>query len=251
MAPTSRICAGAAKCSVSRRKSSFPPAIREELEVQSRRSEPVHPFSLDGDSRLPGVGTAPNTPKTRVLIAASRKEKDEYRVAAAEICGPQGDVMDIVCTRAKPFELMGRRRRGRQDQNIAMVDVGAPAMTVNVLRNDSDLPARSLRCNELTQKSEQVGLAPTKPRSPSATAAPVRTKHRSAAFVDKLGLESPAPCSLLQLDALSPVSEITSPGVPAIPGVAKRSLGDPVETVIANPWGHLWTFAQSGQGSRT
>ena len=49
------------------------------------------------------LGPAPNNPDdVEVLIAASRKEKIEDRVAAAEAAGLKAAVMDVECTPRRP-----------------------------------------------------------------------------------------------------------------------------------------------------
>ena len=71
----------------------------EELELAGRgRGQPVHPVrARRGQPRLPDrSGPAPNNPEeVEVLIAASRKEKVEDRVAVAEAAGLKPLVMDV------------------------------------------------------------------------------------------------------------------------------------------------------------
>src|SRR6185295_17320916 len=112
----------------------------EELEIQvETEANQYIPFSLDEvNLDFQVLGPAPNNPDdVEVLIAASRKEKIEDRVAAAEAAGLKATVMDVDLYAAQAaFELMTADTADEEtDENIAMVDVGATTMTVNVLRN--------------------------------------------------------------------------------------------------------------------
>src|SRR4051812_41021809 len=111
----------------------------EELEIQvETEANQYIPFSLDEvNLDFQVLGPAPNNPDdVEVLIAASRKEKIEDRVAAAEAAGLKATVMDVDLYAAQAaFELMTAGAADSADENIAMVDVGATTMTVNVLRN--------------------------------------------------------------------------------------------------------------------
>src|SRR3954447_24069139 len=83
----------------------------EELEMQvETEANQYIPFSLDEvNLDFQVLGPAPNNPEdVEVLIAASRKEKIEDRVAAAEAAGLKATVMDVDLYAAQTsFELMG------------------------------------------------------------------------------------------------------------------------------------------------
>src|SRR6059058_5342306 len=109
-----------------------------ELTVEAEANQYI-PFALDEvnlDFQI--LGPAPtNADDVEVLIAASRKEKIEDRVAAAEAAGLKAMVVDIESFAVQTaFELIERTLpdNGR-DQNIAIVDVGTTMMNLNVLRN--------------------------------------------------------------------------------------------------------------------
>src|SRR3954471_23837153 len=99
-----------------------------ELTVEAEANQYI-PFALDEvnlDFQI--LGPAPNNPEeSEVLIAASRKEKVEDRVAIAEAAGLKPEVMDVesYVTQAA-FELIAPTliANGR-DQNIALIDIGA------------------------------------------------------------------------------------------------------------------------------
>jgi type IV pilus assembly protein PilM len=91
-----------------------------------------------------------------VLIAATRKEKVEDRVAVADSAGLKALVMDVESfaqQTALSLVVQALPNAGK-DQNIAVVDVGANVMQVTVLRNDQSIYAReqAFGGNQLTQE---------------------------------------------------------------------------------------------------
>src|SRR5512140_321295 len=99
-----------------------------ELTVEAEANQYI-PFALDEvNLDFQVLGPAPNNvEESEVLIAASRKEKVEDRVAVAEAAGLKPEVMDVesYVTQAA-FELIAPTllANGR-DQNIALIDIGA------------------------------------------------------------------------------------------------------------------------------
>jgi type IV pilus assembly protein PilM len=132
-----------------------------ELTVEAEANQYI-PFALDEvnlDFQI--IGPAPNrADEVEVLIAASRKEKVEDRVAAAETAGLRPLVMDVesYATQAA-FELIAPTllANGR-DQNIALVDIGAHATHLYVLRNNQFLFARDQASggNQLTHDIQRA-----------------------------------------------------------------------------------------------
>ena len=143
------------------------------------------------------LGPAPNNPEdVEVLIAASRKEKIEDRVAAAEAAGLKPIVMDVDLYAAQAaFELMtADRRRREQGREHRDGRRRRQTMTVNVLRNGQSIYLREqpFGGNELTQEIQnKFGL--------SADEAEVAKRDGGLPedfetdvlqpFVDKMGLE--------------------------------------------------------------
>ena len=116
-----------------------------EFQVESEANQYI-PFALDEvnlDFQI--IGPAPSSPDdVEVLIAASRKEKVEDRVAVAEGAGLKPLVMDVesYATQAA-FELVERQLPdGGKNKVIALVDVGANVMNITILRNDQSVYSR-------------------------------------------------------------------------------------------------------------
>src|SRR6476660_1637982 len=130
------------------KKITVPAGLREdELEAQvETEANQYIPFALEEvNLDFQVLGPAPNSPEdVEVMIAASRKEKVEDRVAAAEAVGLKATVMDVDLYAAQSaYESMAiGAGENEKDQNIAMVDVGATTMTVNVLRNGQSIYLR-------------------------------------------------------------------------------------------------------------
>ncbi len=146
--PTKYVAMALPAAAVITKKIIVPAGQRErELEVlvESEANQYI-PFALDEvnlDFQI--VGPAPSSPEeVEVLIAASRKEKVEDRVAVAEAAGLKPLVMDVESYAAQAaFELVEKQLPdGGRNRIIALVDVGANVMNVTVLRNDQPVYAR-------------------------------------------------------------------------------------------------------------
>ncbi len=127
-----------------------------ELQVESEANQYI-PFALEEvNLDFQVIGPAPSGQnEVELLIAASRKEKVEDRVACAEAAGLKPVVMDVESYAAQAaFELIEKRLPdGGKDRLIAMVDIGANVMNVTVLRNDQSIYTReqAFGGNQLTQ----------------------------------------------------------------------------------------------------
>jgi len=221
----------------------------EELEFQvETEANQYIPFSLDEvNLDFQVLGPAPNNPEdVEVLIAASRKEKIEDRVAAAEAAGLRAIVMDVDLFAAQAaFELTGiGAREDEKDQNIAMVDVGATTTAVNVLRNNQSIYLREqpFGGNELTQDIQnKFGLAPEEAELAKRDGG-LPEEYQSELlqpFVDKMGLEiARALHFFFSSTPHNQVSRIVlSGGCATIPGVdAAITRRTQVPTIIANPF---------------
>ena len=90
------------------------------------------------------TGGEPLLQLDEVLIAATRKEKVEDRIAVAEAAGLKAAVMDVESyAQQSALLLVCQALPGAgKDQNIAIVDIGANVMSISVLRNDQSVYTR-------------------------------------------------------------------------------------------------------------
>src|SRR6266478_6201265 len=135
----------------------------EELEVQvETEANQYIPFALEEvNLDFQVVGPSPSGPEeVEVLIAASRKEKVEDRVAVAEASGLKAIVMDVEAYAIQSsFELIQQQFPDNgKDQNIALVDLGANVMNITVLRNEQTVYTReqAFGGSQLTQDIMRV-----------------------------------------------------------------------------------------------
>ncbi|HEX5769268.1 MAG TPA: pilus assembly protein PilM [Burkholderiales bacterium] len=136
-----------------------PAALREEeleVQVESEANQYI-PFALEEvnlDFQILGPSPS-NAEEQEVLIAATRKEKVEDRVAVADSAGLKALVMDVESfAQQTALSLVVQALPGAgRDQNVAVVDVGANVMNVAVLRNDQSIYTReqAFGGNQLTQ----------------------------------------------------------------------------------------------------
>ncbi len=125
-----------------------PAGLREEeLEVQvETEANQYIPFSIDDvnlDYQV--LGPAPAVPdEVEVLIAASKKERVEDRVAVAEAAGLKALVVDVESfATLAAFELIERQLpEGGKNQVVALIDAGANLMNLTVMRNGLQVYAR-------------------------------------------------------------------------------------------------------------
>ena len=132
-----------------------------ELTVEAEANQYI-PFALDEvNLDFQVLGPAPNNPdEVEILIAASRKEKVEDRIAIAEAAGLRPRVMDVESyATQEAFRLIAPSlpANGR-DQNIALVDLGAHVTHFYVLRNNQFLFSRdqAFGGNQLTQDIQRA-----------------------------------------------------------------------------------------------
>jgi type IV pilus assembly protein PilM len=147
---------------------SVPAGQREEdleMQVESEANQYI-PFALEEvNLDFQVVGPAPSSPdEIEVLIAASRKERVEDRVAVAEAAGLKPVVMDVESYAAlSAFELIEKQLPdGGLNQIIALVDVGANSMNLTVLKNAQQVYTReqAFGGNQLTQDiARQYGMS--------------------------------------------------------------------------------------------
>jgi type IV pilus assembly protein PilM len=218
-----------------------------EMQVETEANQYI-PFAIEEvNLDFQVLGPAPNSADDiEVLIAASRKEKIIDRVAVAESAGLKAAVMDVdVLASQTAFELIESQfPDGGKDQNIAMVDVGASVMAVNVLRNDQSIYMREqpFGGNQLTQEIQnKFGLSPEEAEAAKRTGGLPDNYEADVLqpYMDMLGLEV---ARALQFFFTSTQHNqihhiVLSGGSAAIPGVDEAvSKRVQVNTIIANPF---------------
>lgn len=218
-----------------------------EIQVESEANQYI-PFALDEvNLDFQVVGPAAGSPgDVEVLIAASRKEKVEDRLAVAEACGLKAVVLDVETLAVESaFELVSRQLPGNgEGKVVALVDIGATAMGVSVLRNGQQVYSREQAFGgyQLTQDiARQYGMtveeAETAKRSGSLPEDYGRELLRP--FMDSLALEVSRALQFFftstqfnQVDHL-----VLAGGCSAMPGLAEVVGGrTQVATIIANPF---------------
>ena len=134
-------------------------ALREEeleIQVESEANQYI-PFALEEvNLDFQVLGPSPTNPEEQeVLIAGTRKEKVEDRVAVVDSAGLKALVMDVESfAQQNALGLVVQALpAGGKDLNVAVVDVGANVMNVTVLRNDQSIYTReqAFGGNQLTQ----------------------------------------------------------------------------------------------------
>jgi len=127
-----------------------------EVQVQGEANQYI-PFSLDEvNLDFQVLGPAPSgDDEVEVLIAASRKEKIEDRVAAAEAAGLKTVVMDVETYAAQTaFELICGGNSGISEGDVTViVDIGATVTRVTVVNSGNTVYTREQQIggNLLTQ----------------------------------------------------------------------------------------------------
>ncbi len=221
-----------------------------ELQVETEANQYI-PFALDEvNLDFQVIGPAPNSADdVEVLIAASRKEKIEDRVAAAEAAGLKAQVVDIESFATQTaFELIERSLPDNgKDQNIAIVDVGTTMMNLNVLRNGQSIYMREqpFGGNTLTQEIQRAfGMSPEEAEAAKRTGGLPDNYDAEvlAPFMDTLGLEVARALQFFftstQFNQVHHI--LLAGGCAAIPGidevVTRRTS---VPSMVANPFANM------------
>lgn len=132
-----------------------------EYQVESEANQYI-PFALDEvNLDFQVIGPAPgNAEEIEVLLAASRKANIEDRVAAAQSAGLRAVVVDVETFAAEMAfdQICAQLPEGAKDQCVALVDIGANVMNVNVLRNGQSVYTRDQQVGgaQLTQQIQNA-----------------------------------------------------------------------------------------------
>lgn len=230
-----------------------PAGLREEdleVQVESEANQYI-PFALEEvNLDFQVVGPAPSSPEeVELLIAASKKDKVEDRVAAAEMAGLKALVVDVESFAAlASLELvLEQLPEGGRDQVIAFVDVGANVMNLTVLKNMQQLYAReqAFGGSSLTQDiAKHYGMSFEEAET-AKRAASLPDNYETELlrpFVDSFALEVSRALQFFftstqynQVDHI-----ILAGGCSSLPGVDKAVSGRvQVNTHLANPFAQM------------
>lgn len=230
-----------------------PEDLREdelELRIESEANQYI-PFAIDEvnlDYQI--AGPAPQSPgDVEVLIAASKKERIEDRVAVAEAAGLKASIVDIESFAAlASFELVERQlpEKGRK-QISALIDIGASSTNVIVLKDGQQLFTReqTIGGNQLTQdivrnygmQYEEAEVAKLTGNLPDGY-----EEHLLTPFLESIALEISR--SLQFFFTSSQYSRIDNivlaGGCAVIPGISEVvGARTQIRTVIANPFARM------------
>lgn len=236
----------------------LPAGLREEdleYQVESEANQYI-PFALEEvNLDFQVIGPAPNSPEdVEVLLAASRKANVEDRVAAVQSAGLKATVVDVepYAAEAAFDQICSQLPDGAKDQCVALVDIGANVMNVNVLRNGQSVYTRDQQIGgaQLTQQIQNAfGLSVDEAEAAKRNGGLPENYETDvlAPFLDSLATEVTRALQFFftstQYNEVSYV--VLAGGCAALPGlddaVATRTQ---VNTLVANP------FAQMSLSSR-
>jgi len=154
------VALGMPPASVITKKIVLPAGMAEdqlEVQVESEASQYI-PFALDEVSLdFDVIGPAPNSPDDiEVMLAASRREKVEDRVAIAEASGLKATVMDVesYAARAALDRVLVQLPEGGAGQIVALFQIGAQVTHISVLLDGATIYEREAPFggNALTQE---------------------------------------------------------------------------------------------------
>jgi type IV pilus assembly protein PilM len=130
------------------KKINVPAGLRDdqlEAQVESEANQYI-PFAIDEvNLDFQVIGPSASVPdELEVMIAASKKERVEDRVAVADAAGLHVAVVDVEPLAAlAAFDLIERQLpEGGKNQTIALVDAGSSVLGLTVLRNGQQVYAR-------------------------------------------------------------------------------------------------------------
>jgi type IV pilus assembly protein PilM len=137
----------------------LPSGLREddlEIQVEAEANQYI-PFALEEvNLDFQVIGPSPASPdEVEVLLAASRKANVEDRVARTQVAGLKTIIVDVepYAAEAAFEQVRSQLPGGALDQCVALIDIGATVMNVNVMRNDQSVYTRDQQIGgaQLTQ----------------------------------------------------------------------------------------------------
>lgn len=243
-------CVAVAGSAVITKIISMPAGLSDE-EMEDRilvEADQYIPYALDEvslDFEVQGPN-AKNKEMVDVLLAASRKENVDDRVAALELAGLKAEIVDVEAYAMENAAtlLADQLPEGFEDQTVAIADTGATMTTLNVLYNNRIIYTReqSFGGRQLTEEIqrryglsyEEAGLAKRHGGLPDNYISEVLDPFKTA-MVQQIARS-------LQFFVSSSANRgvdviVLAGGCASIPGVDKvveQNLGTP--TVVANPF---------------
>lgn len=116
--------------------------LEDQVQVEAAQyiPYPIEEVSMDFEV----IGPVKDNPEmVQVLLAASRTENVEVRVAALDLGGLTARVVDIEAfAMENAFRLIADQLAAPRDALVALVDIGATMTTLNVLRNQRSIYTR-------------------------------------------------------------------------------------------------------------
>ncbi|MGR9105643.1 MAG: pilus assembly protein PilM [Gammaproteobacteria bacterium] len=221
----------------------------DELEGQIElEADQYIPYSLDEVSLdFEVLGPSEKNPDmVDVLLAASRKENVEDRVAALEIAGIKAKIVDVEAYAVEnTFSLIADQLTdGGDHQTIAIADIGATLTTLNVIHNKRIIYTREqgFGGRQLTEEIqrryglsyEEAGLAKKHGGLPDNYVSDVLEPFKQA-MVQQISrsLQFFVSSSVYKgIDAIVLAGGCAS--IPGIEGLVEEQLGTP--TIVANPF---------------
>ena len=221
-----------------------------ESQVEAEANQSI-PFALDEvnlDFQI--LGSAPNNPgEVEVLLAASRKEKVEDRVAAAEAAGLKVLVMDMESNASQTaYEAMTHMLPddGR-GQTVALIDIGAATMHIMVFVDGQMMYQReqSFGGNQLTQEIQRRYSMTIEEAEKAKRGGNLPESYEPEVlepFTDTVALEISRALQLFFTSTpYSKVDHIVlAGGCAAIPGLDEKVAGrTQASTMVANPFANM------------
>ncbi len=139
--------------------------METQIQLEADQYIPYPLEEVNSDFRLLGA-SASNPEMVDVLLAASRRENVDDRVAALELGGLNAEIVDVEAYLMENAGalLLGRFDDERHDQTVALADVGATTTTLHVLHDGKTVYTREQNFggNQLLDEIERrYGLART------------------------------------------------------------------------------------------
>ena len=221
-----------------------------EFQVQGEANQYI-PFTLEEvNIDFQVLGAAPSGPEeVEVLIAASRKEKIEDRVAAAQAAGLKPLVMDVESFATQTaFELIqGQIPEANDNQIYAIIDTGASVMRITLMHHGQSVYMREQQIggNLLTQDiARQYGMPFEEAEMAKKTGSLPEGYHQELLqpFVERISGEIARAFQFFftstQFNRIDHI--VLAGGCANLPGLEERvAAQSQAHTVIANPFANM------------